>query len=248
MQASTIDEDDGDEKSPRLFDAADRNRPQNQPPKKQNTPKTKQIAEVFECRLDDTRSPPIPHGDTELEAEHARVAARALTSLTGEQRAAVRAAMRSYQRNASHSMALWREAGMRLAAATDGGAGGGLNHASEGGAGGRGLNPPDNDDDNSDENDETAGATAPSPAELLARLERAVNTSALHFSMLVTRFYSIVSSQQLAALQADCYPFCARPAVAAQAIDEEWPGVVGAVGAAAVGGAAEGQEDDVVGG
>jgi hypothetical protein len=87
-------------------------------------------------------------------------------------------------------------------------------------------------------------APSSSPAELLARLERAVNTSALHFSMLVTRFYSIVSSQQLAALQADCYPFCARPAVAALAIDEEWP-VVAVGAAAAVGGAAEGEEDQV---
>lgn len=134
--------------------------------------------------------------------------ALATTTLKGEQRAALRAAFRDYHANAALPLAFWREVGMRL---TGGGAGGGGGGGSAGGpCGGSPPAPP-------------CLPPPPPPVDelLLARLERCIGACALHFTMFIARFYSIVSSAQVVALHADCFPYSMRPALLAQALDEE---------------------------
>jgi hypothetical protein len=168
----------------------------------------------------------LHHNDDALELQQARVASRAVR-WTDEQVAALRAAAQTLDQNMAQPVALWLEAGRQLTGAAGGGNGaaaadseqqhqpGGSaaadasSGANSGGGGGGGSGAPPASSTSTPLS--SSSKSSSSPAELLARLERSVNTCALHLSVLFSRFYSVVTPRQLASLLADCYPFCVRP-------------------------------------
>ena len=95
------------------------------PPSRPPTPTNQntQLDELVRHRLDDERSPPVPHEDHDLELARARAAARA-ARFSAEQRRALRSAFGTFRRNMRSASARARECARELAGGADDGGGG----------------------------------------------------------------------------------------------------------------------------